>query len=196
MGFRHAPTMIWRAVAAIAVAGILWILAGRQLTLLADRLWTLPVEMHPITSISISSGSIRIGKQLLETGMDFRTAIADDRLAVMWQGASFVLGKVRLADGSEYDVVPDAGDEARLEVRHSFLSWPTPLEINFITGVSPSWKRHRYYHLSWKKPSGEKLLATWRYEQWRYSGGWGGDMHSRNPTGLVDVEIVTRAAGM
>ena len=60
-----------------------------------------------------------------------------------------------------------------------------------MTGHSPSWKRHCYYQVIWKKPSGAKLEMLWRYEQYFYPGnGWGSSFmtHERS-TGLIRVDI-------
>jgi hypothetical protein len=60
-----------------------------------------------------------------------------------------------------------------------------------MTGHSPSWKRHRYYELIWKKRSGAQLQMVWRFEQYFYStDGWtGGDMTREGSTGLIKAEI-------
>jgi hypothetical protein len=76
------------------------------------------------------------------------------------------------------------------------LSWPTPFEFNFMTGHSPSWKRHLYYRLLWKKPSGPALDMVWRYEQSFYGkqlfpgNGWNNGLGTHEGwTGLVRVDI-------
>ena len=46
---------------------------------------------------------------------------------------------------------------SRRYARHSVLSWPTPFDINLMTGQSPSWKRHTYYEILWKKSVGANL---------------------------------------
>jgi hypothetical protein len=93
--------------------------------------------------------------------------------------------------GATFTVRPDAGDEASLMVHRSFLSWPTPFDFNFMTGHSPSWKRHRYQELVWKKQSGAQLRMLWRYEQYFYaSDGWtDGNMTREGVTGLIKAEI-------
>jgi hypothetical protein len=60
-----------------------------------------------------------------------------------------------------------------------------------MTGQSPSWKRHLYYRLSWKKVSGAKLEMLWRFEQYFYSGdGWAsGFMAHEGSTGLIQVDV-------
>src|SRR5205823_14758117 len=63
-------------------------------------------------------------------------------------------------------------------------------DLNFMTGHSPSWKRHLYYQLLWKKTSGAKLEMLWRYEQYFYPGnGWAsGFMTHEGSTGLRSEE--------
>jgi len=75
--------------------------------------------------------------------------------------------------------------------RHSVLIWPAPFDLNLMTGQSPSWKRHIYYEIVWKKSSGANLQMGWRYEQFFYPGnGWAsGFMTRQGSTGLVRVEI-------
>ena len=82
-------------------------------------------------------------------------------------------------------------DQAFLATRRSVLSWPTPFELNFMTGQSPSWKRHIYYEVHWKKASGVTLAMLWRYEQFFYPrSGWGaGFMTREGSTGLIRVKV-------
>jgi len=70
-------------------------------------------------------------------------------------------------------------------------SWPTPFDLNFMTGHSPSWKRHLYYRLTWKKQNNTKLDMLWRYEPYFYSAdGWvSGFMMREGSTGLIRVDI-------
>ena len=93
--------------------------------------------------------------------------------------------------GERLATVPPPGDQAFFAMRHSVLSWPTPFDINFMTGQSPSWKRHIYQEIRWKKSSGAKLEMLWRYEQFFYPGnGWtSGFMTREGSTGLIRVEI-------
>jgi len=76
-------------------------------------------------------------------------------------------------------------------MRRSAISWPTPFDLNFMTGHSPSWKRHLYYRLTWKKQNNTKLDMLWRYEPYFYSAdGWvSGFMMREGSTGLIRVDI-------
>jgi hypothetical protein len=114
-------------------------------------------------------------------------------------GKVFALGPLTSTEengGDHLAVVPRAGDEAFLVTRRSALSWPSPFDFNFMTGHSPSWKRHKYYELRWKKPSGATLDMLWRYEQPFYGkqlvpgDGWGsGFSVHEGMTGLIRAEI-------
>ena len=71
----------------------------------------------------------------------------------------------------EFTAAP--GDTVRFTISRSMLSWPTPFETNFMTGVVPSWKRYLYCRLIWVKPSRARLDILWRFEQaWFREGGW------------------------
>src|SRR5438034_4977776 len=123
----------------------------------------------------------------------------DNQFAVATGGKFFALGPLvsTTENGGDYlAVVPQAADEAFLVRRHSALSWPTPFDFNFMTGHSPSWKRHMYYELRWKKSSGATLDVIWRYEQLFYGqqlvpgdGGGSGFSVQQGTTGLIRVEI-------
>jgi hypothetical protein len=185
--------MILYAVCLAAVMMITAILFGRRVTLLAGSAWGRPVEQRPVTSFTYSPHSLQAAGCVLEINSGLATRIADGKLQLIWQGRTFVLGPVKTEDPIESDVTPESGDEASLEVEHSLLSWPTPLEMNFMTGVSPSWKRYRYYNLVWKKYGGETMRATWRYEQWYYpSGSWSGDMTTPDTTGFIGAQFSSR----
>src|SRR4029077_7350088 len=114
----------------------------------------------------------------------------NDQLALANGGKVFAFGPAR-SEAGNLAVVPSTGDDASVKIRRSILSWPTPFEVNFMRGHSPSWKRHLYYRVLWKKSSGATLEMLWRYEQYFYSGnGWAsGFMTRQGSTGLIRVEI-------
>jgi len=109
-------------------------------------------------------------------------------------GKVFAFGRLGSAAESASDhlaTTTPAGDDASLVTRRSIVSWPTPFDLNFMTGQSPSWKRHIYYQLRWKKSSGATLEMLWRYEQYFYPrNGWGsGFMTREGSTGLIRLDI-------
>ena len=119
---------------------------------------------------------------------------SDNQLALASSGKVFPLGPLKSApeDAAERLVTaPPPGDQVHVTTRHSVLSWPTLFDINLMTGQSPSWKRHIYYEIVWKKSSGANLQMLWRYEQFFYPGnGWAnGFMTREGSTGLVRVDI-------
>jgi hypothetical protein len=175
-------------VACIAVA--------RSLSLALDRIHTAPMESRPIREIGLEDadrGVLRIGDLRLSlAGTDYhpypmRTKIdPGHQFVIETAGHAIALGPVEKPTGV---VRPEPGDKARFGIRHSMLSWPTPLEINFLSGQSPSWKRHVYYQLSWEKPDGGRLEMVWRYEQWFYENWASGFMTRAGSTGLIRVDI-------
>jgi hypothetical protein len=176
-----------------------WIFGGRQISLLLDRLGTIEMTAAGIHSIAYegsgTGGILHIND--LDLSLNDRNGptpsvgtTKNDQLALADQGKVFAFGSVQ-TQAENLATVPPAGDHASVEIRRSILSWPTPFEFNFMTGHSPSWKRHLYYRVLWKKPSGAKLEMLWRYEQYFYPGnGWAnGFMTREGSTGLIQVTI-------
>ena len=102
------------------------------------------------------------------------------------EGRTIVLGQGVNSLGT---IRPATGETARFQISRSLLSWPTPFEINFMTGASPSWKRHLYYRLIWQKRGGGTLEMVWRYEQWFYQDWASGFMTRAGTTGLIRAEV-------
>jgi hypothetical protein len=176
-----------------------WIFYGHQISLLLDRFGTIEMSSTRINSIAYqgngTGGSLHVND--LELSLNDRNGPApsigttkNDQLALADRGKVFAFGPVR-TEAENLATVPPAGDDASIEIRRSILNWPTPFEINFMSGHSPSWKRHLYYRVRWKKSSGAALEMLWRYEQYFYPGnGWAsGFMTRQGSTGLIQVEI-------
>ena len=176
-----------------------WIFYGHQISLLLDRVGTIEMTSARINSIAYqgngTGGILHVND--LELSLNDRNGPApsigttkNDQLALAERGKVFAFGPVR-TEAENLATVPPAGDDASIEIRRSILNWPTPFEVNFMTGHSPSWKRHLYYRVRWKKSSGATLEMLWRYEQYFYPGnGWAsGFMTRQGSTGLIQVEI-------
>ena len=185
---------------AVAIAFLAtWIFYGHQTSLLLDRFGTIEMSSARINSIAYqgngTGGSLHVND--LELSLNDRNGPApsigttkNDELALADRGKVFAFGPVR-TQAENLATVPPAGDDASIEIRRSILNWPTPFEVNFMSGHSPSWKRHLYYRVRWKKSSGATLEMLWRYEQYFYPGnGWAsGFMTRQGSTGLIQVEI-------
>jgi hypothetical protein len=176
-----------------------WIFGGRQISLFLDRFGTIEMTSARINSIAYegsgTGGILHINN--LDLSLNDRNGptpsvgtTKNDQLALADRGKVFALGSAR-TEAENLATVPPAGDDASIQIRRSILSWPTPFEVNFMTGHSPSWKRHLYYRLLWKKPSGANLEMLWRYEQYFYpADGWAsGFMTREGSTGLIQVDI-------
>ena len=186
--------------AVIAAVVVAWLVGGRQLVLLADQFAT-EGETKPVLSPIIYSPSLfSVDNVPLfltpPAGLDAELIVVEDdtgRIVLNLGGKIFVLGKrgATEAGAGPYDVaiVPDLGDTVTLRFSHSLFAWPTPLELNFITGNSPSWKRHTYYTLTWGKMDGATLEMTWRYEQWFYDDWASPMMTHQGVSGLISARI-------
>ena len=184
----------------IVLAG--WLFGSRPLSMMIDRIHTAQIRSEPITELGVreaDAGMIRINGALIDINMPdyhrFPMSMETDRqgrFAVTIDGKSITLGLVTrsTADPGEEVVRPDQGDHVTFTVSKS-MSWPTPFDFNFMTGHSPSWKRHLYYRLLWKKSDGTKLDMLWRYEQNFYGrDGWdSGGMVRKGATGLLHARI-------
>jgi hypothetical protein len=198
--------LITVAILVLSLVALLatWIFAGRQVSLFIDRFMTIEIASTRINSIAYEGS----GTAGILTVNDFRLSLndvnpkisvsigstKDNQFALASGGKVFAFGPLAsTAEYASYDLATGAqpGDDATFVTRRSALSWPTPFDFNFMTGQSPSWKRHLYYRLLWKKPSGAKLEMLWRYEQYFYPGnGWAnGFMTREGSTGLIQAAI-------
>jgi hypothetical protein len=186
-------------VAFVVALAASWIFAGRQISLFFDRFATIEMISARINSITYegsgTGGILHVND--LALSLNDRNGptpnigtTKNNQLGLADGGKVFAFGPLR-SEAENLSTVPAAGDDASIEIRRSILSWPTPLDFNFMTGHSPSWKRHLYYRLLWKKPSGANLEMLWRYEQYFYPGnGWAnGFMTRAGSTGLMQVAI-------
>jgi len=186
-------------VVCIAAVSATWIFRGRQISLFIDRFGTVETASARINSITYegsgTGGILHIND--LALGLNDKNgptpnigSTKDGQLALAAGGKVFAFGPPR-SEAENLAAVPPASDDALIAFRRSFLSWPTPFDLNFMTGHSPSWKRHLYYQVRWHKQNGAKLEMLWRYEQYFYPGdGWaGGFMTREGSTGLIRVNI-------
>jgi hypothetical protein len=176
-----------------------WIFGGRQISLLLDRFATIEITSARINSIAYEGSGTGGILHVNDLGLSLNDrngptpsvgTTKNDQVALADRGKVFAFGPAR-TQTENLATVPPAGDEAAIQIRRSVLSWPTPFDFNFMTGQSPSWKRHLYYRLLWKKSSGANLEMLWRYEQYFYpSNGWAnGFMTREGSTGLIQVVI-------
>ncbi|MBZ5608559.1 MAG: hypothetical protein LAP38_09890 [Acidobacteriia bacterium] len=193
--------LIRSAILAVALV-IAWVLAGRRLALLLDRLVTVGAASLPVSPLQYDGGGFRIGGLAMTFGgldnlrVDLRLSTdASNRVTLETAGQSFTLGpRTSGADPSgrpEFDFASEADDRVSFTTSRSALGWPTPFEFNIMIRHSPWWRRHVYYRLAWEKRSGAKLEMFWRYEQSYYAaGGWTQpEMLWNSRTGLVRVDI-------
>ncbi len=192
-------SLIALVVIVVAISG--WIIGARPLSMLVDRVHTVEIDSQPITELGVddvSGGMLRVNGVLMSIAMPnnqpFPMTMATDgqgSFGVTINGKSIALGSVSDSAEGGRVVRPEPRDRATFTISHSFISWPTPFDFNFMTGHSPSSKRHTYYRLLWHKPDGAELEMLWRYEQYFYGGdGWAsGFMTREGSTGLLRAKI-------
>ena len=188
-------------LACVIVGSAIWIFGGSQLSLFVDRFGTAEISSARINSITYegsgTGGILRVNDLALSLNPADSTcstpnigSTKDGQLALSAGGKVFAFGPPQ-SEAENLAAVPPASDDASIVFRRSVLSWPTPFDLNFMTGHSPSWKRHLYYQVRWQKQNGAKLEMLWHYEQRFYSGnGWAsGFMRREGSTGLIRVDI-------
>ena len=205
--------LLIRGAVVVVVLAAVWLVAGRWCALLIDELHT--TRLGTLASYSIGwdgswfrfvpaiPGSLRPSddpwlspfrwdrpEEMVKMQVD-----PDGRLVLVAGERRFVLGKragMLFGSDSIPAFEPEPGDTTSITLDLSVVSWPTPLDVNWLGGRSPSWRRYLYCRLSWVKASGARLDMLWRYEQGYFSeGGWGWV----NPLGgLVRVDIRPAAA--
>jgi hypothetical protein len=200
---RRVLVLLVIVAAGAAALAALWIFRGREISSFIDRFWTVETRSGPIRSIAYQgngTGGILIVNDLSlslnQVGPGLALSVGstkDNQLALASSGKVFPFGPLTSTEnaGDHLATLPPPGDQAFIAIRHSVLSWPTPFDLNFMTGHSPSWKRHIYYEIRWKKSSGPNLEMLWRYEQFFYPGnGWAsGFMTRQGSTGLSRIEM-------
>jgi hypothetical protein len=190
-------------VAAIGIAVAL-LSAGRTLTLLVDPIASVRVESAPASPIGWDGAGLRIGARRFDLqAPDYSRAAelrVDDggRLVLTKAGQRFVLGSRAGAlpddrGGGVPAFAAEPGDETSFTVERSWLGWPTPFELNVMTGRSASWRRAVYYRLVWTKRSGARLDMVWRYEQWLYDDWASPYMTRESWSGLARVDVRSAA---
>jgi hypothetical protein len=189
----------------ILTMSILWLWRGRDFSMLIDRFQLIETRSRPIKTVAYEGNGA--GGILHVDDLDLRLndvgpgvaqpnvgTTKDDQLALSFAGKVFPFGLMHSGTGSLATTTP-SGDVATISIQHSPISWPNFFETNFMTGRSPSWKRHIYQKLVWKKPDGAKLEMLWRYEQYFYSEDrWVEAFMSRpGSTGLIRIDISNAA---
>jgi hypothetical protein len=199
-----------------ATMSILWLIVGCQLSMFIDRYETIETVSWPIEGFTIeghgTGRALAVGEPDVPTDSTAKRFLCleltmpsgesphfgttkNGEAALSFAGKVFAFSSL-LAGGTE-DMVDWIGiqrppeDEASFSIRHSALSWMEPLNFNFMTSKSPSWKRRLYYQITWKKPNGARLKMLWRYgERYLAEDGWSSEtVTCQDWTELVRVDI-------
>src|SRR6266480_1656950 len=145
---RRIPITLGILIVFLIALLALWTLRGRQLSLCIDRFGTIETASAGINSIAYegsgTGGILHIND--LALGLNDKNGptpnigtTKDNQLGLATGGKVFAFGPPR-SEAENLATVPPAGDDAFIRTRQSALSWPTPFDLNFMTGHSPSWK--------------------------------------------------------
>jgi hypothetical protein len=183
----------------IVTMSTLWLWRGRDLSMLIDRFELIETSSRPIKTLAYEGNGtggilhvedLDLGLNELGTAQPSIGTTKNDQLALSFGGKVFPFGPTQSGTESLVTATP-SGDVATISLQHSPIGWPNFFEINFMTGKSPSWKRHIYQKLVWKKPTGTKLEMLWRYEQYFYPEDRWTEAFMTRPgsTGLIRIDI-------
>lgn len=182
------------------VALVSWLLAGRRVVTLLDRVTLVLVGHRSLDRMIYESGTLQLGDKHFDLRNPVFARVAEvsltvsDRVVLESGGRQFPLGPGHavpyIGGMPKFEFAKDTGDEVLLTVEQSRFAWPTPFEMNFMTGYAPSRKRNVYLRLSWAKRSGAKLEMVWKAEQGYYQrDGWLPPRIERVTDGLIHVNI-------
>lgn len=198
------------AVALVVFIAFAWVGAGERLSLLLDRLQTVRLASLPTQPLSAYNGkegtyyagAFFIGKEEMPTAkrsdwMAFPLTLYADhnQLNLSTGGKSFTFGPLLETTRDHvgrvvFAFAPEPEDKVSFTLERSLLNWPTPFEVNFMTGGPvASWRRHLTYRLLWRKGSGARLEMVWCYRQDFIPGeGWK-HVWPNAIAGLIRVDI-------
>jgi hypothetical protein len=184
----------------IVLAG-LWLWRARDLAMVIDRFHVIERSSRSIKTIAyegsgtggllhVDDVALSLNEVQLSGAQPNIGTIKDGQVALSFAGKVFPLGSPSSETDKLTANVP-SDDVATIASQHSAISWPNFFDFNFMTGKSPTWKRHIYQRMSWRKANGAKLEMLWRYEQYFYPGdGWtDAHMTREGSTGLIRIDI-------
>jgi len=197
-------TLILLLVVALA-AGALWVFKGKEISTMVDGYRIAETTSEQVRSVRYegtgtggvlyaNDASLSLNQAIPSVSAPTVGSTKDGKLGLASGGKVFPLGQLTKESEESTDrlsATPDSGDDGRVVLGHSLVSWPTPFGVNFMTGYTPSWKRHTYQKLTWTKPNGMKLEMLWRYEQFydKVNGWTSPTMTREGETGIIKVDI-------
>ena len=199
--------MTWRiliAVAIVIVGFVVWYNEARNAALLAEKLGIVkPLGTKTLTEISWNGTYSVTDDRMLGTTDSHDKAMlqfsvdASHRLVATANGRSVVIGTeqgtlMQTGDPEPqpaFHIAPE--DHMTITRARGIVIWPNWFETNFMTGLTPQWKKFFTYHLHLQKRSGGALDVFWRFENNYYpQDGWvTADMTGPTHCGVVEVRI-------
>lgn len=182
------------------VALIGWLIAGRRVVTLLDRVTLGVVERRSVEQLIYNDGILEFGDRHVDLANASYVKLAQVTLQSTGQvvlesnGRQFRLGTGQalpyIRNLSKFTVVKDQGDDVVLTVEQSRISWLTPFDLNFMGGFTNWRRRNAYIRLRWTKNGGESLHMLWQTEQaYQSVDGWSPPRIEAIIDGLIEVRI-------
>lgn len=184
-------------VSGVIVLVVTWLVTGRWLTQFTDSIWPLSLTRTNTSLVRFDNRVFQVEQVRLDTltpetlPSGVTLEVDPSGIATLrYQGKAFRCGSARSVEKGDIAIVPDKNDRVVFATERSRLSWPTPLEMNFMTGSAPTWRRYLYCRLSWLKADGERLELVWRFRQGYFANdGWRPGTIESGSAGLWRIEI-------
>jgi hypothetical protein len=189
----RTATLIAMVVGCGMAIGVVWLLLGSRISLVAD--WCFPgrPSPQPANPLAIQADRFILGPRSwpLPRRGTFELKISTDahgRLVFSADGRRLTPGPVqKMWPGPvepQYQFLPQAGDMVWFTRDAGRLCWPTPFPFSIMGGPVATWHRHAYDRLRWTKGSGAVLEMTWRDEQGSYPGSGCTDSYQNRLTNI------------
>ncbi|MEP6832012.1 MAG: hypothetical protein ABJB74_01405 [Gemmatimonas sp.] len=183
--------LLLRLVLPIAIILAVWIFFGPSTSALLDRVFTVKLRTTPLGAMSIDERDLTFaGRRWLLAKDGVVTKNDRGEVTLTSGGRTFTLAAIDSGydgkPGAYYLFHPASEDTLVYTTWRSWLAWPLLDRFSIMGVARPTWQRHLYHRLHWRKPSGATLDIEWRDEQQFYvKSGWTDMFLESPPTAVI-----------
>ncbi len=180
--------LLLRFILPVIVISAVWIFGGPSISAMLDRFFTIPLRTSPLGDLSLDKHDLSFAGRRWLIGKDVVVATnARGEVTMSSGGQMFILAAVEGGydgnPGAYYRFRAPSEDSVTYAVSRSWLAWPLLDRYSIMGAARPTWQRHLYHRLRWRKLSGATLEMAWRDEQQLYvKSGWSDMFLERPPT--------------
>lgn len=186
--------LLLRLVVPVIVISAVWVFGGPSISALLDRFFTVPLRTTPVGDMSIGEGDLTFaGRRWLLSKDGVVATNARGEVTLASAGDTFILAAIEGGHdgdvGAYYRFHPANEDNVTFTTHRSWLAWPLLDRYSIMGAPRPSWQRHLYHRLHWRKSSGATLDIEWRDDQQFFGkSGWT-DMFLESPPTLTIAAV-------